>query len=362
MGRSRPPTCGELQGSRATSSLWAGNTDILDPTGAPRHPRVALRDAVSEASPPLWGTLRPSRGPIPLGSSFQHPKVPSSSLGVPLPLWRRKSGPGQSSLCLRQEGPVGRPIGRWLGRSLGRFPTARKPGALVRVGRRPGGDCARVPERAGPGCPQCKAGAALPLLLVGNAGRPGLCQGQVLETVCLPRSSLRAARGCRGWSGHTKRSSGASASLHPRARADEEVAQGGTPCGLRSAPLAAAAALHRLPPRFPLTSWRTPRFPGSRRPGPGNRRQRAVRAGRAWAGPRTFSEHACRAEQGLHEVHLHRLTGKARPRVRGQQDFGQMREAPQPRCVGGAPRNKALVMQVHEHTRIFKREDSSSIH
>lgn len=266
---------------------------------------------------------------------------------------------------------MGRPIGRGLGRSSGRFPTARKPGPLCGWGAGQAGTVLASRRGRAPGAPSAGGGsvsprcskAALLLLLVGNAGRPGLCQDQVLETVCLPRSSPRVARGCRGRSSHTKRSSGASAWLHPRTRADEEGAQQGMPCGLRPAPLAATAALHRLPPSFPLTSWRALRFPGPRRPGAGKRRQRVLRAGKGVGRrqdvlPAGLSDRS----QGLHSMRLHLLIGKAKPLVRGQQDFCQMREAPQPRCAGGAPRNEALITQVHEHTGTSKRKDSNAIH
>lgn len=78
-------------------------------------------------------------------------------------------------------------------------------------------------------------------LLVGNAGRPGLFQGQVLETLCPPRISPRTARGGQRLDGAAPPdpSSGTPASRHPGTRAVQEVAGPGMRCGLQSASHAA---------------------------------------------------------------------------------------------------------------------------
>lgn len=61
--------------------------------------------------------------------------------------------------------------------------------------------------------------AALPLL-VGKAGRPGLGQGQVLQTLCLPRSSSWGGkrRSVGGRSRHAEGSSGGPSILQPGTR------------------------------------------------------------------------------------------------------------------------------------------------
>lgn len=121
-------------------------------------------------------------------------------------------------------------------------------------------------------------------LLVGNAGRPGLFQGQVLETLCPPRISPRTARGGRrrlDGAAPPDRRSGAPASRHLQTPTVQEVAGPGMRCGLQFASHATRAALHRLLPSFLLTAWKPPRRPLSHRLGVGEGRAACLEGGKA---------------------------------------------------------------------------------
>lgn len=236
--------------------------------------------------PALWGTLRHSDDPSPLEASFHRPEVPSAAgPGVPRPLRRRRSGPGQSLPLPASGGPLGAPSRPGVeGEVLGVSPPARKPRARVSLRKtveaegargslswRPEGEGAlRAPEvpaeqgfRPGPllGCP--------PFSSCWHRGAAGACQSQVLHFVSQELWGSRRRSPARG----------APPSGHPRdpaktPRADEEVARPGNDLRLTSSALwpQQCSQGSRLD-GYLLNAWRPLRRPLSRLTGVGRERR-----------------------------------------------------------------------------------------
>lgn len=249
----------------------------------------------------------------------------------------------------------------------GRFPAVLKPAAPARVGRRRRGSYAGVPAPAprrlqgsgGPGAAETRAEEGLAPgstradvpFLVGNRA-PGAVPVCFTNTLSLQEFSLGKPEAVGGWSHRTSVGAGPQ-HCGPRAPAGQGAgpARPGLPCSLRPAPRRPQPALHLG--GFPLTAWRPQGLPPPAVGGEGSWPGARVREpDRTW----TASELArrARAKNTLDAPSPACRKGQAT----SQRTTGLLPNAwsPEPGGVGTAPRNKALIMRVHELHRRFQKD------